>query len=68
MRAPLGQFAQRIVRNDETAEFVRGLLEEGASAGTIKETVNKYETEQANKNILVVRTERGDIRRWLRIE
>ena len=43
MRQPLGEFAQRVVRNDEVGEFVGYLLKCGADPGVITNVVNTHE-------------------------
>jgi len=35
MRQPLGQFADRIIRNGEVKEFIEGLMEQGVNVETI---------------------------------
>ena len=35
MREPLNQFADRIIRNNEVSEFIRGLIEKGVSPQAI---------------------------------
>ena len=53
MREPLNQFADRLVRNGEVAEFVRGLVEEkGADAGLISEVARSAQAQESFRPLI----------------
>jgi len=56
MREPLNQFADRLIRNGEVKEFIKGLLEKHVRPEIISEAVLEFDEEE----------EAAASERWLR--
>lgn len=51
MRAPLGQFAERMKRNNEISEFIRGLIREFGVSPDLIATIAEEEQKRLQEKV-----------------